>query len=107
MLRHVSTLITHHKQISLNHRDRFIKMVEAIAPENVGKREALLPIADQLKELHRWFHAHAHAGFERGTVNEDGLQTQFAILESHINALIGEFYEPAATLDEILQDTNS
>ena len=103
----VSALIDHHKQASLNHRDRAIKMVEAVAPENVGKREALLPIANQWLELHRWFQGHAHAGLEQGTVNEDELQTRFATLESQINALIGEFYEPVATLDEILQDTNS
>ena len=107
VVRRISALIDHHKQVSLNHRDRAIKMVEAVAPENVGKREALLPIANQWLELHRWFQGHAHAGLEQGTVDEDELQTRFATLESQINALIGEFYEPVATLDEILQDTNS
>lgn len=78
-----------------------------VAPEKVGKREALLPIANQWLELHRRFQGHAHAGLEQGAVNEEELQTRFATLESQINALIGEFYEPVATLDEILQDTNS
>ena len=107
VVRRISALIDHHKQISLNHRDRAIKMVEAVAPENVGKQEALLPIANQWLDLHRWFQGHAHAGLDQRTVNENELQTRFATLESQIKALIGEFYEPVATLDEILQDTNS
>jgi hypothetical protein len=107
LVRRISAFIDHHKQASLNHRDRAIKMVEAVAPENIGKREALLPVANQWLDLHRWFQGHAHAGLEQSTVNEDELQTRFATLESQINALIGEFYEPVTTLDEILQDTNS
>jgi len=107
IVRHVSELIDRHKQASMNHRDRAIKMVEAVAPENVGKREALWPIANQWFELSRWFQVHAHAGLKNSTVDEDELQSRFLTLESQINALIGEFYEPVATLDEILQDTNS
>jgi hypothetical protein len=107
VVRRVSALIDHHKQVFLNHRYRAIKMVEAVAPENIGKQEALLPVADQWLELHRWFQRNAHAGFKEGSVEEDELQSRFLTLESQINALIGEFYEPVATLDEILQDTNS
>jgi hypothetical protein len=107
VVRRVSALIDHHKQVSLNHRDRAMKMVEVVAPENVGKREALLPIADQWIELHRWFQRNAHAGLKEGSVDEGELQSRFLTLESQILALIGEFYEPVATLDEILQDTNS
>lgn len=107
VVRRISALIDHHNQASINHRDRAVRMVEAVAPENIGKREALLPVANQWIELHRWFQSHAHPGLEQGTFSEDELQTRFATLESQINALIGEFYEPVATLDEILQDTNS
>ncbi len=107
VVQRISTLIDRHKQVRLKNRDRAMKMVEAVAPENVGKREALLPIANQWLELHRWFQSHAHAGLEHRTVNEDELQTRFATLETQINALVGEFYETVATLDEILQDTNS
>ena len=77
------------------------------APENVGRREIILPTAKQWTALHRWFQGHAHAGLEANSVEEQELQGKFMTLEVQIDALVSEFYEPVATLDEILQDTNS
>jgi hypothetical protein len=107
IFRQVSYLIMQHRKPALSVKERITKMVEAVAPENVGRREVLVPIAKQWVETTRWFQQHTHAGPDTPSVDEHELQTKFGTLESSITSLIAEFYEPVGVLDEILEDTNS
>ncbi|MGA8214778.1 MAG: hypothetical protein WB799_14375 [Candidatus Sulfotelmatobacter sp.] len=107
VFKHLSVVLLHHNQATRNHRERATKMLEAIAPENKDRQEALYPVANQWVELTRWFVRHTHAGDKPDTVSEVDLQNNFLTLENHVMTLISAFYEPVDILDEILEDTNS
>ena len=108
VFKHVGMVLLHHAQAARNHRERATIMLEAIAPENKDRQEALYPIANQWVELTRWFASHTHAGDKLDTVSEVDLQNKFLTLENHIVTLIStSFYEPVDVLDEILEETNS
>jgi hypothetical protein len=100
-------VVNRHRQGSQNNQKRAMKMVEAAAPENIGRQEVLVPLAKQWTELTRWFHSYAHAGLTGKVVDEKELQNKFNTLETYLSTLIGEFYGPVETLDEILEETNS
>jgi hypothetical protein len=107
VFRHIGIVLVHHGRAARNQRERTTKMLEAVAPENKDRQEALVPIANQWVQITRWFVGHTHAGEKATNVNEDELQSKFLTLEHHITTLISQFYEPVNILDEILEDANS
>jgi hypothetical protein len=107
IFRQMQIIVTRHRQGSKNNRDRAIRMVEAVAPENMGRQEVLYPLATQWIELTKWFADRTHAGLKVTIVDEEELQNKFRALETYLGTLIGEFYGSVETLDDILEDTNS
>ncbi len=91
----------------LSNRNRAIKMLEVIAPENIGREEILFPLAQQWMDVSKWFQGHTHAGTTVQVVDEKELQNNFLALETFLDTVIREFFGPMDTLDEILENTNS
>jgi hypothetical protein len=107
LFRHLQTLISRHAQVAQKNRDKATKMIEAVARENAGRQDSLVPLARQWVELARWFQRLAHGGLKNAAVDEHELQAKFRSLETYLYTLIGEFYEGVEKLDAILEDTNS
>jgi hypothetical protein len=107
VFRHLQILVTHHAEGLQNSKQRATRMIEAVARENTGRQESLVPLARQWVELTRWFQGHAHAGLKETTVDEHEVQSKFQSLETYLYTLISEFYEGVEALDAILEDTNS
>jgi hypothetical protein len=95
------------QQKVMSNRNRAIMMVETVAPENSGRREALVPLARQWVKVADWFQQHTHAGINPQVVAETDLQNNFRALETFLDTMIGEFFGPMDTLDEILDNANS
>ncbi|HET6840117.1 MAG TPA: hypothetical protein VFK06_00260 [Candidatus Angelobacter sp.] len=102
----VQKIVALQRQVTQN-RSRATKMVEAVAPENVGRQETLYPLVKQWMDVAGWFVHYAHAGLITSTLDENELQNNFRAFEAYLDALIGEFFGPMDTLDDILEDTNS
>ncbi len=107
VFRHLHVLVNHHSQGHKNNLQKAARMIEAVARENAGRQETLVPLARQWVELTRWFHGRTHAGFKETVVDEHELQSKFQLLETYLYTFIGEFYEAVGALDAILEDTNS
>jgi len=95
------------QQKVMNNRNRAIMMVETVAPKNSGRREVLVPLARQWVKVADWFQQHTHAGINPQVVAETDLQNTFRALETFLDTMIGEFFGPMDTLDEILDKANS
>lgn len=95
------------QQKVMSNRNRAIMMVETVAPENSGRREVLVPLARQWVKVADWFQQHTHAGINPQVVAETDLQNNFRALETFLDTMIGEFFGPMDTLDEILDNANS
>jgi hypothetical protein len=95
------------QQKVMSNRNRAIMMVETVAPENSGRREVLVPLARQWVKVADWFQQHTHAGINPQVVAETDLQNTFRALETFLDTMIGEFFGPMDTLDEILDNANS
>jgi hypothetical protein len=95
------------QQKVMSNRNRAIMMVETVAPENSGRREVLIPLARQWVKVADWFQQHTHAGINPQVVAETDLQNNFRALETFLDTMIGEFFGPMDTLDEILDNANS
>jgi hypothetical protein len=95
------------QQKVMSNRNRAIMMVETVAPENSGRREVLIPLARQWVKVADWFQQHTHAGINAQVVAETDLQNNFRALETFLDTMIGEFFGPMDTLDEILDNANS
>lgn len=102
----VQTIVTLQRQV-LSNRNRAVKMLEAVAPENIGREEILHPLTQQWRDITNWFQQHTHAGITAQIVDENELQNNFRALETFLDTVISEFFGPMDTLDEILEDTNS
>jgi hypothetical protein len=106
LFKRVQIIVTLQRKV-LSNRNRAIKMLEVIAPENVGREEILYPLAQQWMDVSSWFQEHTHAGPTAQIVDEKELQNNFRALETFLDTIIREFFGPMDTLDEILEDTNS
>jgi hypothetical protein len=95
------------QQKVMSNRNRAIMMVETVAPENSGRREVLIPLARQWVKVADWFQQRTHAGINPQVVAETDLQNNFRALETFLDTMIGEFFGPMDTLDEILDNANS
>jgi hypothetical protein len=105
---HLQILVGHHAQGLSNRTQKAIKMIEAVASENAGRQETLVPLARQWVDLTRWFQGRAHAGLKETFVDERELNHKFEAVEMYLYRLIsGEFYEGVGVLDAILEDANS
>jgi hypothetical protein len=100
-------IVTALQQKVMSNRNRAIMMVETVAPENSGRREVLIPLARQWVKVADWFQQHTHAGINPQVVAETDLQNNFRALETFLDTMIGEFFGPMDTLDEILDNANS
>src|SRR5260221_10246618 len=106
LFKRVQIIVTLQRKV-LSNRNRAIKMLEVIAPENIGREEILYPLTQQWLEVSNWFQEHTHAGITAQIVDEKELQNNFRALETFLDTVIREFFGPMDTLDEILEDTNS
>jgi hypothetical protein len=107
VFRHLQILINNHAQGTKNNLQKATMMIEAVARENAGRQESLIPLARDWVILTRWFQSRAHAGLKETAVDEHELQSKFELLETYLHTFIGEFYEAIGDLDAILDDTNS
>jgi hypothetical protein len=108
LFRKLSSLLKKHVDGREKKYDAAIRLFEAIAPENIGKRDSLRPIILHWLDITDWFEKKTHhPGRNYEMCTHDELQTKFELFETALGALIRGFFETIEDLDEILEDTNS
>jgi len=99
----IQNLIKDHIKGKVTNQQKAEKLIEAVAPENVGRPDVIKPTGKFLKETVRWF-----VGGSKGqTVKEDDLQAKFRNFENVLSLLAKDFYSLMDELDEILEETNT
>jgi hypothetical protein len=84
------------------------RLFEGLAPENQGRRQALLPTVREWKRVTDWFMGHAHDGGKPDSAVPDAtMRANFEVFEEVLYALALGVFPGMDVLDEILAEANS